>query len=87
MKVAVVDDWVTLGSCNFDRWNLRWNLEANLEAIDPQLQTKVVNMLHVDLLNSKEIQLDIWQRRSYMERLKERFWKWVGVFLAQFENN
>ena len=35
--MVLVDDWVSLGSCNFDHWNLRWNLDANLEAFDPQL--------------------------------------------------
>ena len=37
LKMVLVDDWVSLGSCNFDHWNLRWNLDANLEAFDPQL--------------------------------------------------
>jgi phosphatidylserine/phosphatidylglycerophosphate/cardiolipin synthase-like enzyme len=31
LKMAVVDDWVSVGSCNFDHWNLRFNLEANIE--------------------------------------------------------
>lgn len=87
MKLALVDDWVTIGSCNFDRWNLRWNLEANLEIIDPAFITSTTNMLYIDLLNAKEIELPNWQRRSMMERIKERAWKLVGVFLARIENN
>ena len=35
LKMVLVDDWVSVGSCNFDHWNLRFNLEANLEALDP----------------------------------------------------
>jgi len=28
LKMVLVDDWVSIGSCNFDHWNLRFNLEA-----------------------------------------------------------
>ena len=87
MKVAVVDQWITIGSCNFDRWNLRWNLEANLEIIDPAFTTATNNMLHRDLLNAKEIELERWQKRSYLDRVKERFWKWIGLFLGRFQND
>lgn len=40
--MVLVDDWVSIGSCNFDHWNLRFNLEANLEALDPELTRDVV---------------------------------------------
>ncbi|EGH44502.1 phospholipase D/transphosphatidylase, partial [Pseudomonas syringae pv. pisi str. 1704B] len=42
LKMVLIDDWVSLGSCNFDHWNLRFNLEANLEALDPGLTRDVV---------------------------------------------
>ncbi|BBI63966.1 hypothetical protein HSBAA_52720 [Vreelandella sulfidaeris] len=40
-KFVLADEWVSIGSCNFDHWNLHWNLEANQEAIDPQLAADV----------------------------------------------
>ena len=46
LKMVLVDDWVSLGSCNFDHWNLRWNLDANLEAFDPQLADRGSRQLH-----------------------------------------
>jgi cardiolipin synthase A/B len=30
-KVVLADDWVSIGSCNLDRWGILWNLEANQE--------------------------------------------------------
>jgi cardiolipin synthase A/B len=30
-KVVLADDWVSIGSCNLDRWGTLWNLEANQE--------------------------------------------------------
>ena len=29
-KIQRVDDWVSIGSSNIDRWNLRWNYAHNL---------------------------------------------------------
>jgi len=32
-KMLLCDDWLSIGSSNIDRWNLRWNLEANQELL------------------------------------------------------
>ena len=37
IAVLLADEWVSIGSCNFDHWNLHWNLEANQEVMDPKL--------------------------------------------------
>jgi len=34
-KMALIDDWVAVGSSNLDRWNLRWNLRPNQEIDAP----------------------------------------------------
>ena len=44
LKTAVCDDWVTIGSSNFDRWNFRWNLEANQEVFESRFADQVVDM-------------------------------------------
>ena len=36
-KTVLCDDWASIGSCNFDRWNLQWNLEANQEISDAEM--------------------------------------------------
>lgn len=83
MKIAVVDDWTTAGSCNFDRWNLRWNLEANQEIIDPDFANQVRDMLVQDFKESKLYTLQTWPERPLLQKLKERFWANVGIFLEQ----
>ena len=83
MKIAVVDDWITAGSCNFDRWNLRWNLEANQEIIDPDFANQVRDMLVEDFKNSRLYTLQSWPDRPLLQKLKERFWANIGIFLEQ----
>lgn len=74
MKVALVDDWVSLGSCNFDRWNLRWNLEANQEILDEAFAVEVRRMFEVDFDVSQALSPVSWSRRSWREKWREHFW-------------
>lgn len=74
MKVALVDDWVSLGSCNFDRWNLRWNLEANQEVLDETFAVEVRRMFEADFELSQSISPVSWSRRSWREKWREHFW-------------
>ena len=86
MKLALVDDWCSLGSCNFDRWNLRWNLEANLEVIDREFTHNVESMLVNDFAQSIEFNLEQWKKRGMLEKVRERMWEFVGIFLGRIRN-
>ncbi|HVK98431.1 MAG TPA: phosphatidylserine/phosphatidylglycerophosphate/cardiolipin synthase family protein [Dongiaceae bacterium] len=86
MKLALVDDWCSLGSCNFDRWNLRWNLEANMEVIDHEFACQVEAMLVNDFAQSVEYTLELWKQRSLLEKIRERLWKYIGMFLNRITN-
>jgi len=77
LKMVLVDDWVSIGSCNFDHWNLRFNLEANVEAIDPQLTADVVASFERDFALSRQVDLDDWQARPLWRRVKQRIWGWL----------
>ncbi|AHF69307.1 MULTISPECIES: phospholipase D-like domain-containing protein [Pseudomonas] len=77
LKMVLIDDWVSIGSCNFDHWNLRFNLEANLEAIDPDLTRDVVASFDKDFAQSTEITLDAWKARPLWRRVKQRLWGWI----------
>ncbi|WP_210396170.1 phospholipase D-like domain-containing protein [Motiliproteus sediminis] len=68
-KVSLCDDWVSLGSCNMDHWNLRWNLEANQEVQDADLAAKVVQTFVADQADSQEITLAGWQQRPRGHRI------------------
>lgn len=76
-KMVLVDDWVSIGSCNFDHWNLRWNLEANLEAYDPTLCSAVSACMERDFAQSHEITLEDFQSRPLYLRLYQRIWGWL----------
>lgn len=77
LKMVQVDDWVSIGSCNFDHWNLRWNLEANLEAYDPSLSAAVADCFVEGFENSLEITLESWHARPLRTRVFQRVWGWM----------
>ncbi len=80
-KTLLCDQWVTIGSSNFDRWNLRWNLEANQEVDDPGFAASVRAMLEADFAQSAEIDKAQWQRRRWITRLREHLWGRVDMWL------
>ncbi len=83
-KLALVDNWCSIGSSNMDRWNLRWNLEANQEIFDPAFAAGVARMLQADFSHSGEIHYTEWRRRSLSHRLKEWLWGKIDIHLARW---
>lgn len=77
LKMVLIDDWVSIGSCNFDHWNLRFNLEANLEALDPVLTQAVATSFENDFAVSTRISLEDWKARPLWSRVKQRLWGWI----------
>ncbi|WP_044873650.1 phosphatidylserine/phosphatidylglycerophosphate/cardiolipin synthase family protein [Pseudomonas sp. LFM046] len=77
LKMVLADDWVSVGSCNFDHWNLRFNLEANLEAVDPHFTEAVDACMRQDFADSREITMDDWHARPLLKRLRQRLWGWL----------
>lgn len=82
-KYAVVDDWITLGSCNFDHWSLRWNLEANLEAADPCIAEETSRLFDHDLQVGRKIDALAWARRPLRQRCMEYVTGGVSSFLMR----
>lgn len=80
-KTLLCDNWVSTGSSNFDRWNLRWNLEANQEVDDPGFAESVRAMFEADLKASVEIDKEQWRRRRWITRLREHLWGRVDLWL------
>ncbi|WP_256672188.1 phospholipase D-like domain-containing protein [Pseudomonas sp. o96-267] len=77
LKMVLVDDWVSVGSCNFDHWNLRFNLDANVEALDPDFTQAVTASFIEDFGVSREITLDDWRQRPLWRRAQQRLWGWL----------
>jgi phosphatidylserine/phosphatidylglycerophosphate/cardiolipin synthase-like enzyme len=84
-KVALADNWSSIGSSNLDRWNLRWNLEANQEVDDRDFAGEVAHMLLDDFRHSHEIDYRQWQQRSVIHRLKEWLWGKVDILLSRWK--
>ncbi len=73
LKTALCDDWVSIGSTNFDRWNVRWNLDANQEVADIDFVTQLVTMLDLDFSHSIELRQQDWLLRPWYQRGMEWF--------------
>jgi phosphatidylserine/phosphatidylglycerophosphate/cardiolipin synthase-like enzyme len=80
-KALVCDQWASIGSSNFDRWNLRWNLEANQAVDDPEFADQVAVMFGNDFGQSDEIKLQDWKQRPLTLRLRENFWGRVDLWM------
>jgi len=80
-KTVLGDDWVSLGSSNLDRWNLRWNLEANQEVDDAAFADAARVIFEGDFANSVECRYEEWRRRPWHVRLRERLWGRVDMWL------
>jgi cardiolipin synthase len=80
-KAAICDGWCSVGSSNFDRWDLRWNLEANQVVDDQRFAGEIVAMFKQDFQDSVEITLQEWLKRSRSMRRREWFWGLVDVWL------
>jgi len=85
-KCVLCDNWVSIGSSNFDRWNLRWNLEANQEISNERFATSIQQMFEHDFVNSIEITLDSWKKRSIYHQLLIWFWKKVEDLSHKIKN-
>jgi len=86
-KTVLCDYWVTIGSSNFDRWNLQWNLEANQEIEDQEIADKVIQMFENDYASSIEYTYDTWRKRSRRSRLLEWFWEKVEFLSMKIRAN
>jgi len=75
------DDWVSLGSSNIDRWNLRWNLEANQEIEHSDFALRTRELFVADFADSEECHLSHWQMRPGYRRVLEWFWGRVAQWL------
>lgn len=81
VKQAICDDWVSIGSANYDRWSLRLTLEANQEVRDPRIAEQARALFLQDREQSKEILFETWLQRPLRLRLREAFWGWIDHLL------
>ncbi|WP_075880704.1 phospholipase D-like domain-containing protein [Vreelandella massiliensis] len=70
-KFVLADTWSSIGSCNFDHWNLHWNLEANQEVDDPYFAEEVRDLFQRNFATSAEVDAAAWAARPWAQRAKE----------------
>lgn len=83
MKAARVDDWCTLGSFNYDRWNSNWNLEANIEWRDEELCSALDDLRQQLQQECRRIDHATWRRRGPFARVRESLMFWFGTRLLR----
>ena len=66
------DDFVSLGSYNFDHRSLAYNLEVVVNVLDVVYTATVKKMLEDDMGANTELTLATYEKRSWLERLLER---------------
>jgi len=72
-KIILCDDWFTIGSSNFDRWNQFLNLDVNIEVYDPQSHKQIIKIFESDFSESTLVILNQWNTRSVIQHSKEWF--------------
>ncbi|WP_434986729.1 phospholipase D-like domain-containing protein [Vreelandella zhaodongensis] len=70
-KFVLADNWVSIGSCNFDHWNLHWNLEANQEIESQICADEVRGLFERNFASSQEVDAAIWAARPWRQRARE----------------
>jgi len=85
-KTVLCDNWVTIGSSNFDRWNLQWNLEANQNIEDPIIADTVENIFNSDFESCLEYTYTDWYHRNWCSRVLEWFWRKVELVAIKLRN-
>lgn len=81
-KTAIVDDdWVTFGSFNFDSLSFVYNFEGNVVSADAKCVTELKKHFLEDLNNSAEVFLKDWNRRPFIEKVREFFIAPIRGFL------
>ena len=83
-KMVLIDDWLTIGSCNMDRWNFRWNLEANQEIEDKGVAAQARQIMMDDFENCHEVKYIDWVNRSKLQYFKEWLWGRLDKLLMKY---
>jgi len=83
-KMVIIDDWLTIGSSNMDRWNFRWNLEANQEIDNENIASEARKIILDDFSHCHEIKYIDWINRSRMQRTKEWLWGRLDMLLTKY---
>lgn len=81
-KTAIIDgEWATVGSLNMDSVSLLYNFEANIIAKNNDFAEELAIHFREDMQESKEITLNEWRNRFFLEKIPEILIRLVRDFL------
>ena len=79
-KTLLIDDWLTVGSTNLNYRSLLHDLEAEVVLLHPRTHRLMERAFLADLECSREVTLDDWRRRPWLQKwfgriaLRARYW-------------
>jgi cardiolipin synthase len=80
-KALVVDGVYSIfGSANFDNRSFELNDELNVAVSSQDLARRLLEDFHHDLKGSKRLTLEAWRQRPMLDKVREHFWSFFGVF-------
>jgi len=83
-KAILCDEWLSIGSSNIDRWNLRWNLEVNQEIDNWDFSNKLALQFEEDFKESKNIIYEEWINRNWFFKLMTHILERLDLFIDKF---
>jgi cardiolipin synthase len=73
-KTLTIDGiWSLVGSANLDSRSLLLNFEVGLVMYDPRMAAKLEDQFDADLHHATRIDIAVWQRRPFVQKLAENF--------------
>jgi cardiolipin synthase len=75
-KIAVVDDWCTVGTHNLDYRSWLYNLEINVSLEDHALANELTARIEEAIASSVQVDAKTWALRPLLQRfLEELFYR------------
>ena len=68
--ILIDDDFSSIGTSNLDNRSMKLNFEVSALIVDEEFNKQVFNMLQIDIQNSQEIKLTIYENGSLWFRFK-----------------
>jgi len=78
-KIAVVDDWCTVGTHNLDYRSWRYNLEINVSADDAKLAAELSERIESAIAEAQRLDPKAWAARPFFQR-------WLEDLLYRFRH-
>jgi cardiolipin synthase A/B len=81
-KTTVIDgEWATVGTMNLDNISMLYNFEANIITTNTEFAHELESHFATDLTESKEVVLNEWHNRFFIEKIPEILIRFVRKFL------